>query len=52
MVNILNSYLKLTASCIFEHGGTLDKFIGDATMAVFNAPFDTEDYVYKAVETA
>ena len=52
VVNILNSYLKLTASCIFKHGGTLDKFIGDATMAVFNAPFDTEDYVYKAVETA
>lgn len=52
VVNILNSYLKLTASCIFKHGGTLDKFIGDATMAVFNAPFDTEDYVYRAVETA
>lgn len=52
VVNILNSYLKLTASCIFKHGGTLDKFIGDATMAVFNAPFDTEDYVYKAVATA
>ena len=52
VVNILNSYLKLTAGCIFKHGGTLDKFIGDATMAVFNAPFDTEDYVYKAVETA
>lgn len=52
VVNILNSYLKLTASCIFKHGGTLDKFIGDAAMAVFNAPFDTEDYVYKAVETA
>lgn len=52
VVNILNSYLKLTASCIFKHGGTLDKFIGDATMAVFNAPFDTDDYVYRAVETA
>ena len=52
VVNILNSYLKLTASCIFKHGGTLDKFIGDATMAVFNAPFDTDDYVYKAVQTA
>ena len=52
VVNILNSYLKHTASCIFRHGGTLDKFIGDAAMAVFNAPFDTEDYVYKAVATA
>lgn len=52
VVEILNSYLKLTTSCIFKHGGTLDKFIGDATMAIFNAPFDTEDYVYSAVLTA
>lgn len=52
VVDILNSYLELTTSCIFRYGGTLDKFIGDATMAVFNAPFDTEDYVYKAVLTA
>lgn len=52
VVEILNSYLKLTTSCIFRHGGMLDKFIGDATMAVFNAPFDSEDYVYKAVLAA
>jgi len=52
VVDILNNYLELTTDCIFRHGGTLDKFIGDATMAVFNAPFDTEDYVYKAVLTA
>ncbi|MBE5935266.1 MAG: adenylate/guanylate cyclase domain-containing protein [Lachnospiraceae bacterium] len=52
VVDILNSYLELTTSCIFRHGGTLDKFIGDATMAVFNAPFDTEDYVYRAVLAA
>jgi len=52
VVDILNSYLELTTSCIFRHGGTLDKFIGDATMAVFNAPFDTEDYVFKAVLAA
>ena len=52
VVDILNGYLELTTRSIFRHGGTLDKFIGDATMAVFNAPFDTEDYVYKAVLTA
>lgn len=52
VVEILNSYLKLTTTCIFKHGGTLDKFVGDATMAVFNAPFDLDDYVYKAVLTA
>ena len=52
VVTILNRYLEMTTACIFKHGGTLDKFIGDAAMAVFNAPFDTEDYVYKAVQTA
>ena len=38
VVEILNSYMKLTTCCIFRHSGMLDKFIGDATMAVFNAP--------------
>lgn len=52
VVDILNGYLALTTESIFRHGGTLDKFIGDATMAVFNAPFDTEDYIYKAVLAA
>ena len=52
VVDILNGYLALTTASIFRHGGTLDKFIGDATMAVFNAPFDTEDYVYKAILSA
>jgi len=52
VVDILNGYLELTTRSIFRHGGTLDKFIGDATMAVFNAPFDTDDYVYKAILAA
>ena len=49
VVEILNEYLTLTTKAIFKNGGTLDKFIGDATMAVFNAPFDLEDYIFKAV---
>lgn len=49
VVEILNEYLELVTEAIFQNGGTLDKFIGDAAMAVFNAPFDSEDYVYKAV---
>ena len=52
VVGILNEYLNLTTDSIFKNGGTLDKFIGDATMAVFNAPFDLDDYIYKAVCTA
>ena len=52
VVAILNEYLKLTTTCILKHRGTLDKFIGDATMAVFGAPFDMDDYVYEAVAAA
>ena len=52
VVEILNEYLSLTTNSILQNGGTLDKFVGDATMAVFNAPFDLEDYIYKAVRTA
>lgn len=52
VVEILNEYLKLTTESILKNGGTLDKFIGDATMAIFNAPFDLDDYIYRAVCTA
>lgn len=49
VVSILNEYLELTTSCILKQDGMLDKFVGDATMAVFNAPFDLDDYIYRAV---
>lgn len=52
VVEILNEYLSLTTKSIFDNGGTLDKFVGDATMAVFNAPFELDDYVFRAVCTA
>ena len=52
VVSILNEYLTLTSTSILNHNGTLDKYVGDATMAVFNAPFDQEDYIYEAVATA
>lgn len=52
VVEILNKYLTLTSTCIMQNSGTLDKFIGDATMAIWNAPLPQDDYVYKAVKTA
>ena len=52
VVHILNEYLDLVASCIHRHGGTLDKFIGDAAMAIWNAPYDTEDHTLAAVRAA
>ncbi len=52
VVRILNRYLAVTTRAVFANEGTLDKFIGDATMAVFNAPFDLDDYIFRAVKTA
>lgn len=52
VVEMLNEYLALTTEAIFANGGTLDKFIGDATMAVFNAPIALPDYEAKAVQAA
>lgn len=49
LVAVLNQFLHLTTSCIFAQQGTVDKFIGDATMALFNAPTLMKDYVYHAV---
>ena len=49
VVEILNRYLNLTTNAIFKNKGTLDKFVGDATMAVFNSPFDLDDYEFRAV---
>ncbi len=52
VVSILNSYLTLCAKSIFAYGGTLDKYIGDATMALFNAPLDLDNHQLRAVQTA
>ena len=52
VVQILNRYLTLTSSCIFDNKGTLDKFVGDCTMAFWGAPLPQEDSIYKAVKTA
>jgi len=51
VVEILNKYLSLTSECVFQNGGTLDKFVGDCTMALYNAPMPLDDYIYKAVKT-
>ncbi|MEG1366988.1 MAG: adenylate/guanylate cyclase domain-containing protein [Oscillospiraceae bacterium] len=52
VVEILNNYLTLTSTCILNNGGTLDKFVGDATMAFWGAPLPQDDCIFKAVKTA
>ncbi len=52
VVEILNRLLNVTANNVMKHKGTLDKFIGDSTMAFWGAPFPQEDYVFNAVMAA
>ncbi|MDR0758643.1 MAG: adenylate/guanylate cyclase domain-containing protein [Treponema sp.] len=48
----LSDYLETMAAIIFEHGGTIDKFMGDGILAFFGDPFEQEDHAERAVRAA
>jgi adenylate cyclase len=52
LAGLLNGYLTDMTKIIFKHQGTLDKYIGDAVMAIWGAPFDAPDHAEKCCAAA
>ncbi len=52
LVSVLNEYLDAMCRAVMEHGGTIDKIVGDAVVGIFNAPLDQPDHAEKAVQCA
>ena len=52
VTEIMNKALTVQVECVQKNGGMVDKFIGDACMAIFNAPLDLKDHEDKAIQTA
>ena len=52
LTDLINKYLTPMTGCVIRNNGTVDKFIGDALMAFWNAPVDDNDHRYNAVKCA
>jgi Adenylate cyclase, family 3 (some proteins contain HAMP domain) len=52
LVDELNDYLSEMTDIVFKHGGTLDKYVGDAVMVFFGDPVPQDDHAQRAVRMA
>lgn len=52
LVSVLNEYLDAMCRAVMDHGGTIDKIVGDAVVGIFNAPLDQPDHAERAVNCA
>ncbi|MCK4846163.1 MAG: adenylate/guanylate cyclase domain-containing protein [Deltaproteobacteria bacterium] len=52
LVSLLNEYLSPMTEIVFKERGMLDKYIGDAIMAIYNAPLDLDEHPRRACSTA
>jgi adenylate cyclase len=52
VVSMLNEYFESMVEAVFKHKGTLDKYIGDAIMAVFGSPLPLDEHAWMAVKTS
>ena len=52
LADVLNAYLNTMTQIVQKQRGTIDKYIGDAIMAFWNAPIDVPDHATRAVQTA
>ena len=52
LTHFMNRFLTPMTDIILQHGGTIDKYMGDCIMAFWNAPFDDEKHAARACQTA
>lgn len=52
LLQLLNSYHSFMARIVLQYGGTIDKFLGDGLMTLYNTPVRQNDHIARAVKTA